>query len=146
VVDKGDGVFDVRFAISGELSHDFLFPVIEGFPSISPFVQLYLRKGEQVRINAPGFAAQNETSPMAGMMGGMAGMAGLAALGNEEEPADQMPNFPTVEGTFTIVTDGIIRANNTDEGSVRSERGQELVWNISPRTQAAPTALIDLSN
>lgn len=146
VVDKGDGVFDVRFAIEGELSHDFLFPVIEGFPSISPFVQLYLRKGDQVRMNAPGFAAQNETSLMAGMMGGMAGMAGLAALGNEAGAADQMPKFPVVEGTFTVVTDGIIRANNTDEGAVQTERGQELIWTISPRTQAAPTALIDLSN
>lgn len=146
VVDKGDGVFDVRFRVEGSLNHDFLFPAIEGFPSISPFVQIYLRKGDQVRVNAPGFSSENETSPMAGMMGGMAGLAGLAALGGQEGAGEEMPNFPTVEGTFTIVTDGRIRANNTDEGANLTPDGEMLVWDISPRTQAAPTALIDLSN
>ena len=146
VVDKGDGVFDVRFRVEGSLNHDFLFPAIEGFPSISPFVQIYLRKSDQVRVNAPGFSSENETSPMAGMMGGMAGLAGLAALGGQEGAGEEMPNFPTVEGTFTIVTDGRIRANNTDEGANLTPDGEMLVWDISPRTQAAPTALIDLSN
>ncbi len=146
VVDKGDGVFEVRYAIEGTLSHDFQFPVIEGFPTISPFVQLYLRKGDQVRVNAPGFSAQSDNGPMAGMMGGMVGMAGLAAMSGEEGAGEAMPDIPTIEGTFTIVTDGIIRANNTDEGAVPTARGQELSWDISPRTQAAPTALIDLSN
>ena len=146
VVDKGDGVFDVRYSVSGELSHDFVFPVIEGFPTANPFVQIYLRKGDVVRVNAPGFAAQNESNPMAGMMGGMTGLAGLAALGGQEEGGQEIPNIPTIEGTFTIVTNGTIRANNTDEGSTSTARGEELVWEISPRTSAAPTALIDMSN
>ena len=146
VVDKGDGVFDVRFAIEGDLSHDFLFPVIEGFPSINPFVQIHLRKNNLVRINAPGFAAQNDTNPMAGMMGGMAGLAGMAALGGDDAMGEQMPNIPTIDGTFTIITDGTIRANNTDEGATPTARGQELVWKVTPRTQDAPTALIDLLN
>jgi hypothetical protein len=145
VVDKGDGVFDVRYSVSGELSHDFMFPVIEGFPAANPFVQFILRDGKVVRVNAPGFAAQGDSNPMAGMMGGMAGLAGLSAMGQEGENAGQMPNVPTIEGTFTIVTTGNIRANNTDEGSTTGPDGEVLTWEISPRTSAAPTALIDLS-
>jgi hypothetical protein len=145
VEDKGNGMFDVSYSVSGELSHDFVFPMIEGFPMTNPFVQLILRDGEVVRVNAPGFAAQSESNPMAGMMGGMAGLTGLAALGNEGEQPAETPNLPMLEGTFTIVTSGMIRANNTDEGSVTTARGEELVWTISPRTSAAPTALIDLA-
>ena len=144
VVDKGDGVFDVSYSVSGELSHDFMFPVIEDFPMANPFVQIILRDGDVVRVNAPGFAASNESNPMGGMMGGMAGMAGLAALGGEEG-APEMPDIPVIEGTFTIVTSGNIRANNTDEGPADTAEGQRLEWEISPRTSAAPTALIDLS-
>ena len=145
MVDKGDGVFDVTYSVSGELSHDFMFPVIEGFPMANPFVQIILRDGDVVRVNAPGFAASNESNPMSGMMGGMAGMAGLAAMGQQGEDAPEMPDIPTIEGTFAIVTTGDIRANNTDEGPAESGAMQRLKWEISPRTTNAPTALIDLS-
>ena len=144
VVDKGDGVFDVSYSVSGELSHDFMFPVIEGFPMTNPFVQIILRDGDVVRVNAPGFAASNENNPMGGMMAGMGGMAGLAAMGSEGAPPE-MPEIPMIEGTFTIVTNGNIRANNTDEGPQATSSGQRLEWQISPRTTSAPTALIDLS-
>lgn len=146
VVDKGDGVFDVRYSVEGELSHDFMFPVIEGFPTMNPFVQMILRDGNIVRINAPGFAAGNEANPMAGMMGGMGGMAGLAGMSAmEADEGEEMPNVPTIEGTFTIVTNGSIRANNTDEGPASTANGETLTWEISPRTTQAPTALIDMS-
>ncbi|MFU7528021.1 hypothetical protein [Qipengyuania sp. ASV99] len=148
VVDKGNGVFDVRYSITGELSHDFMFPVLEGFPMTNPFVQIILRDGDVVRVNAPGFAAQNEAGPMGGLLGGMAGMAGMAEMGASNENGDngpQLPDMPVKEGTFTIVTNGVVRANNTDEGAAPTARGAELVWNVSSRTQTAPTALIDLS-
>ncbi len=146
VVDKGDGVFDVRYSVSGELSHDFLFPVLEGFPVANPFVQVILRDGNVVRVNAPGFAAQNEANPMAAILGtgGLPMLTGLAAIGAEER-GEEIPNVPAVEGTFTIITNGTIRANNTDEGSAADERGEALTWSITPRTSEAPTALIDLS-
>ena len=72
VEDKGDGVFDVSYYVEGELSHDFMFPVIEDVPMTNPFVQMILRDGETVRINAPGFSNSNESNPMSAMMGGMA--------------------------------------------------------------------------
>lgn len=145
VVDKGEGVFDVRYSVSGQLSHDFMFPMIEGFPTTNPFVQFILRDGNVVRVNAPGFGAQNENNPMTGMLGGMAGLGGLSAMGQDGAAGGEMPELPMIEGTFTIVTSGKIRANNTDEGSTTGPDGEVLTWEISPRTKAAPTALIDLS-
>lgn len=145
VIDKGDGVFDVRYSTSGSLSHDFMFPIIEGFPTTNPFVQIILREGNLVRVNAPGFAAQDGSNPMAGMMGGMASLGGMAAIANQSPDGEEMPNIPTLEGTFTIITDGQIKANNTDEGSSTGAVGERLVWEISPRTKSAPTALIDLA-
>ena len=148
VDDKGDGVFDVSYKLTGKLTHDFTFPLIEGVPSTNPFVQIFLRDGNIVRVNAPGFSAQNDDNPMGAMMGGLAGMAGMAALapeasGDEGEP---MPNIPTIDGTFTIMTTGAmdIRANNTDEGANPTPSGETLTWDISTRTKASPTALIDL--
>ncbi len=138
VVDKGDGVFDVRYSVNGELSHDFMFPVIEDVPMTNPFVQIILRDGNMVRVNAPGFANQSD----GGMMGGMGGLGAMMGAG---ENSPEMPELPTMEGTFTIVTSGNIRANNTDEGPNPTPNGEMLEWDISPRTQTAPTALIDMS-
>ncbi len=150
VEDKGDGVYDVSYTVSGKLSHDFLFPTIEEVPTTNPFVQIVLRDDNVVRVNAPGFSAQSDTNPMAAMFGGMGSLAGLAALGDEgAAPSGEMPNIPAVEGTFSIVTDGRILANNTDTGPVAEASDtsgiQTLEWEITPRTKAAPTALVDLS-
>ncbi len=150
VVHKGDGVFDVSYRITGTTGHDFLFPLIEGFPATNPFVQVYLRKGGQVRINAPGFAAQNsDTAGLGGLMGA-GSFAGLAAMGAAEEAAKNgedpatIPGVPQIDGTFTVrAAPGMrILANNTDEGPVAGTAGEALVWRISPRTAQAPTALI----
>lgn len=135
---KGDGLFDVDFRISGSMTHDFAFPVIEKMPMGNMFVTMVLRDGGQVRVDAPGFAAQGGGNPMQGMMAGMAGLAQMSEGSEGQDPG----KIVVPEGTFTIVTDGRILANNTDEGPVAHSRGEALVWEISPRTEQAPTALI----
>jgi hypothetical protein len=150
VVHKGDGLFDVSYRTSGTLGHDFLFPMIEGFPTTNPFVQMILRDGGQVRINAPAFAVQSGDNPLAGMMGGMGSLAAMGAMGAAEGAAQDgaaagaMPGVPTMEGTFTVRTAPGMRilANNTDEGPATSAAGEVLTWQISPRSVQAPTALI----
>lgn len=153
VVHKGDGVFDVSYRAAGTLGHDFLFPTIEGFPATNPFVQMIQRKGGQVRINAPGFAAQNGDAGSMGGLGSMMGMgslAGLAAMGAASETNDNgpgeatLPGVPMIDGTFTVrAAPGMrILANNTDEGPQAGTAGEVLVWQITPRTSQAPTALI----
>lgn len=155
VESKGDGLFDVTYSVSGKLSHDFMFPVIEKMPVTNPFVQVILREGKTVRVNAPGFAVQDGGNPMSGMMGGMAGLGALMQMGEEGEAAEsevgpdagRIPGIPPLQGTFTITTRGNmnIRANNTDEGPTATTTGQSLSWKITPNTTAAPTALIAIS-
>jgi hypothetical protein len=143
----GDGLFKVRYRISGTLGHDFMFPVIEGFPATNPFVQTIARKNGQLRINAPGFAVQGADNPMAGMMGGMGALAGMGAMAAEgASDGKAMPAMPRLEGTFTIRTSAAmrVRANNTDEGPAPAASGEVLTWQITPRTTQMPTALIEL--
>lgn len=150
VVHKGDGVFDVSYRASGTMSHDFTFPMIEGFPPMNPFVQVFLRKGGQVRINAQGFAAQNGDPSGMGAMMGLGALSGLAALGASEEArkngenAAAIPGIPQIDGTLTVRAGPGLRilANNTDEGPQAGTAGETLTWIISPRTVQAPTALI----
>ena len=139
---KGDGLYEVDFAIASRASHDFAFPSIEGFPLTNPFVLATMRQGGKVRVTAPGFAAQGGNNPLAGIMGGMAGAVG----GMAQAETDGVPNgIPSIEGTFRLTTDGAILANNTEEGPAATTTGQMLEWAITRRTEAAPMALVDLS-
>ncbi len=139
---RGDGLFVVLFKIEGRLDHDFLFPTIESFPMSNFFVLVANRDGGTVRVDAPGFSAQPGGNPFQGMMAGMAsGFSRMGATGGE----DEMPMIPELSGTFRIVTDGEVLANNTDEGPVETAGGKALEWTINKRTQAAPTALINIA-
>jgi hypothetical protein len=150
VVHKGDGVFDVSYRATGTMGHDFMFPLIEGFPTTNPFVQVFLRKGGQMRINAPGFAVQDSANPGMGSILGAGSFAGLAAMGAAEEARkagedpQAIPGVPVLDGTFTIrAAPGMrILANNTDEGPAAGTAGETLTWKVTARTTQAPTALI----
>lgn len=138
-----EGVFEVSFAIQSVLGHDFDFPTIEGMPLNSAFVSARLRDDSRVRIEAPAFAAQGGGgNPFGAMMMGMAGAFGASAEG-EGGPAQ--PPVRPISGTFRLVTDAPILANNTDEGPQPADGGQMLEWVISPATTAPPTALLQLA-
>ncbi|TCM21589.1 hypothetical protein EDF56_101255 [Novosphingobium sp. PhB165] len=137
VVYKGDGRFDVDFAIGGKLDHDFTFPTIEGFPMANAFVQLSLRQDGSVRIDAPAFGPSQSSGNMMGAM--LAGMNSDA--GSEAADTDSTSE---ADGTFSIVTNGEILANNTDEGPQNGPGGRVLTWKVNARTPAAPTALVKL--
>lgn len=134
---KGDGLFEVAFRIDSRVDHDFLFPTFEGFPMANVFVALTRRGDGTVRIDAPGFAPANGGMPLQGMMAGMAGA--IAAKGDRD---GDTPHMPLPEGTFTLVTDGEILANNTEEGPTSAAPGQTLEWLVSARSASAPMALV----
>jgi hypothetical protein len=136
---KGDGLYEVDFAIAGRIDHDFNFPTIERMAMVTPFVSLNRRADGTVRIDTPGFGMGGSSNPMAAM-------GGLAAMGAAKEGGASGPNFPKIEGKFTVTTDGAILANNTDEGPQADPAGQRLSWTIDVRNPAAPTALIRLGN
>ncbi len=135
VVHRGDGLFDVDFTISGRLDHDFTFPTVERFPAASPFVQAMLRGDGTVRIDAPGFAPAAAGEPYRGWMQ-------AAAL---SEGRQRGPQLPEMDGTFAIVTDAALLANNTDAGPQPFTTGQRLEWKVNARSTAAPTALLRLA-
>ncbi|SFG33370.1 hypothetical protein SAMN05518801_11747 [Novosphingobium sp. CF614] len=129
----GNGKFDVDFGISGKLDHDFVFPTMEGFPMSNAFVQVMLRQDGTVRIDAPGFGPASGGAAMAGMMSGMA-----KGSDSGEGPT------ALADGTFTVLTNAQILANDTDEGPRPAPNGQSLTWKVNPRTKAPPTALLKM--
>lgn len=134
VVYKGDGLFEVDFALSGRLDHDFTFPTIERFPLATSFVQIMRRSDGTVRVDAPGFGAAQSGEPLRGMMDTMAAKGEAGASG-----------APVIDGRFTLRTDGTILANNTDEGPQPDPVGKRLDWAVNLRSPSAPTALIRLN-
>ena len=137
VVYKGDGLYQVDFAISGQLAYDFSFPTIERIPTLLPFLAMTRRADGSVRIESPVFQNNGNAGGMGGMMGGQ--MAAAAGGANPD-----MKGLPTIDGTLTLTTDGTILANNTDDGPAADPAGKRLVWKINARNTAAPMALVQL--
>src|SRR5688572_18621216 len=129
---RGDGMFEVEFSLSNRLGHDFAFPTLERFPMANSFVIANLRQGGSVRVEAPGFSGQSSNPYQSMMMAGMASSFPVAAGAEDPAAASAMPEM---EGTFRIVTDGRILANNTDEGPAAGAGGQVLEWKVNRRTQ-----------
>lgn len=132
---KGDGMFDVDYAQSGQLDRDFVFPVIERFPTTYSFIQVLRRNDGTVRIDAPGFAPSSNN----GMLGVLA-FGGMGSFGRDNPAA----RLPQMEGRFTVTTDGQVLANNTDAGPASTPSGQQLDWAVNVRSAAAPMALVRL--
>lgn len=146
VVSKGDGRFEVEYAIAGRLDHDFTFPTVERMPMLVPFVALIRRADGSVRVDAPAFSSGQSAGPLAGFAG-MAGALGGADAAKADKDASPgkpatPPGFPVLDGHFTVRTDGTILANNTDDGPRAEPGAQRLEWVINPQTSAPPTALI----
>ena len=140
---KGDGLFEVEFSLTSKMGHDFIFPTLERFPMTNNFVVANVRQGNVVRIEAPGFAGQSSSAPFAGTTAGMSAVFAAAAA---SEGGQTLPAIPEMDGTFRIVTDGQVLANNTDEGPTAGAGGQVLEWKVNARTPAPPMALIQLGS
>lgn len=142
----GNGLFEVDFSLSSKLTHDFVFPTIERFPMANVFVAAARRSDGSVRIDAPGFGGADSGNPMQGAMAGMLAAAAAEKGGGEAaEPDASVLPAAEIDGTFRIVTDGDILANNTDEGPQAGPGGKTLQWRVTTRTKVAPMALVQLS-
>jgi hypothetical protein len=132
----GNGLFKIDYSTKGRLADDFAFPVIPRYSIGSPMIHITRWDNGRLRVEAPAFHSDPDFSAMT-MMGGSA-MMGMAAGGK--------PNIKPVEikGTFTLITDAKVLANNTEEGP-QDERGmQKLSWDIGPETFGPPMALLKL--
>lgn len=130
---RGNGVFDVDYAIAGRLDHDFVWPVYADGQGLYPFVVVRVRKDNAVLVQAPGYAA-----------GGPWGtLARLGALGNGSGASEKdFDKLPRTEGSFTLTTDGVIATNNTEEGASEAAGSRTLRWTIGRFDAKPPEALI----
>jgi hypothetical protein len=127
----GNYHFAIDYAISGKLTHNFVYPFNMDGEVIVPFIAIELRGTDRVRLKAPGYA--NDESRGGGDM--------ASALGGSTGA-----NAPSeLDGTFTLTTDGEIISQNQESGATTLPNGRKrIVWTATPRTKDAPTASLKL--
>jgi hypothetical protein len=127
---RGNGVFDVDYHLEGSTRQDFLFPALPDNDLLTPFVAIRRRTDGSVLITAPAFT---------GGSGPMAARAGAAA-------ASQMKDGPVsrAQGRFTVMTDGEILTNNSEDGASPAPIGRQLRWDVGATSTKIPETLIRL--
>lgn len=118
----GDHKFEIDYAISGRLTHAFLFPFNTDAQIVLPFIAVELRGDDRVRIKAPGFA--NDYDKSQGPVGG-------------DDKATKALN-----GSFTLTADAEIVSQNQEDGAETVPEGKRIHWTITPLTSEAPAATL----
>ena len=126
---RGKGVFDVDYHFEGRATQDFLFPALPDNNLLIPFVALRRRADGSVLVTAPAFTGGS------GPMSAAAAGAGDMGKGGPVSRA---------EGRFTIVTDGEILTNNSEDGASPHANGRQLHWDVTAASNKIPEALIRL--
>lgn len=68
-------------------------------------------------------------------------MARMAAAGMNDTKTSMVSH---AQGRFSIMTDGEILTNNSEDGPARSPIGRELHWDVGPGSNKIPETLIRL--
>jgi len=126
---RGKGVFGVDYHFEGRATQDFLFPALPDNNLIIPFVALRRRADGTVLVTASAFTGGS------GPMGPAAAGAGDMAKGGPISRA---------EGRFTVITDGEILTNNSEDGAAPSPIGHQVHWDVGPASTKIPETLIRL--
>ncbi|MEJ7933267.1 hypothetical protein WG907_03230 [Sphingobium sp. AN558] len=129
----GQHKFAIDYAISGRLTHAFLFPFNIDAQIILPFIAVELRGDDKVRVKAPGFSNGFDKSQGPAMGAGGPGEDAAKAL----------------DGVFTLTTDAEIISQNQEDGASsipagQAQTGKQIRWRITPLTSDAPTATLRL--
>lgn len=125
---RGNNIFDIDYAISGRLTHSFVFPFNSDAKLVFPFIAIELRGDDRVRVKAPGYANMSDKSEGLGSMG---------AMGSGSEDAAK-----ALDGRFTLTTDAEIVSQNQEDGPVAAGKAKQLVWKITPLTSEPPMAVL----
>ena len=131
VVYRGHGVFDVDYHFAGRATQDFLFPALPDNDLIVPFIAIRRRADGSVLVTAP--AMTGGAGPLAARMGELGG-------------GDMSKSGPVsrAQGRFTVITDGEILTNNSEDGPAPSPIGHQLHWDVGPASNKIPETLIRL--
>jgi hypothetical protein len=125
---RGQGVFDVDYHLEGRATQDFLFPALPDNNLIIPFVAIRRRSDGSVLVTAPAFTGR------AGPLGGAGAGSGEIGKG----PVSR------AEGRFTVITDGEVLTNNSEDGPATHALGRQLHWDVVAASTKIPEALIRL--
>ena len=128
VVYRGKGKFEIDYAVSGTLSHSFLFPFNADAQDVLPFVMVEVRQGGAVCVRAPGFANSQSGGAAMGGLGGMGGGASDAAK--------------YLDGVFTLDTNAEIVSQNNEDGAKTTGTRKQITWRATPLTKDPPTAVL----
>ena len=126
---RGNGVFDVDYHFEGRATQDFLFPALPDNNLIIPFIALRRRADGSVLVTAPAFTGGS--GPMSGAMAG----AGDMGKGGPVSRA---------QGRFTVITDGEVLTNNSEDGAAAHPLGRAVHWDVGPASTKVPETLIRL--
>jgi hypothetical protein len=125
---RGKGVFDVDYHFEGTAKQDFLFPALPDNNLLIPFVAIRRRADGSVLVTAPAFT---------GGAGPMAGAAG-PGMSKGDGPVSR------AEGRFTVITDGEILTNNSEDGAAPDPVGRQVHWDVNSASTKVPEMLVRL--
>lgn len=130
----GDNLFEVEYAISGRFDQMFAFPTIPGATMQFPFVQIIRRSGGELEVLTPAMAGP----------AGLAGAMGPMPMGG----ASDEPKMQPIDGMFTILTDGDVLSNNTEDGLTISGATKSMQWKVNGTSgpEGTPRAIVKLAN
>ena len=127
---RGNGIFDVDYHLDGSAKQDFVFPAFPDNDLLLPFIAIRRRSDGSVLVTAP--ALTGGAGPL---------MARMAAAGASDSKTSMVSH---AQGRFTIITDGEILTNNSEDGPAPERIGHALHWDIGPASKKIPETLIHL--
>ena len=127
---RGKGVFDVDYHFEGRATQDYVFPALPDNDFLIPFVAMRRRADGSVLVTAPAFTGG------AGPLGSHAGAAAAGAM--KEGPVSK------AQGRFTIITNGEVLTNNSEDGAAPHAVGRQIRWDVGSGSTKIPEALIKL--
>jgi hypothetical protein len=126
---RGKGVYDVDYHFDGRATQDFVFPALPDNDFIIPFIAIRRRADGSVLVTAPAFT---------GGAGPLGARAGAAAGAMKEGPVSK------AQGRFTIITNGEVLTNNSEDGTAPHALGKQVHWDVGSGSSKIPEALIRL--
>jgi hypothetical protein len=128
---RGNGVFDVDYHFVGSAKQDFVFPAFPDNDLLLPFIAIRRRADGSVLVTAP--ALTGGAGPL---------MERMAAAGAPGDTKTSMVSH--AQGRFTVITDGEILTNNSEDGPAAHPIGQQLHWDVDSTSKKIPETLIRL--
>jgi hypothetical protein len=128
---RGNGVFDVDYHFVGSDRQDFVFPALPDNDLLLPFIAIRRRADGSVLVTAPSFTGG--AGPL---------MERMAAAGAPGDTKTDMVSH--AQGRFTVITDGEILTNNSEDGPAPHPIGRQLHWDVDSTSKKIPETLIRL--